>query len=383
MDSQYRALREQFSHDLVQVSVRVVLLLVVSYTCLTIFSPFASLMLWGLVLAVTLYPIHLSLTRRMGGKSGRAATLITLVGVIVLVVPMIGLGLSFTGHVTSVYEAHQAGTLALEPPTESVKQWPLVGERLYSVWLEASQDLPAALKHYQEPVGDAMRWMLNSVGSTLSTEGLFVGALIVAGIMMAYGESGSVAMSRIARTILGPNRGEDVYRLSTLTIRSVAMGVVGVALIQALILGVIFMIAGIPAAGVLALITLVIGIIQLPALILTIPVIAYLWGVGDGGTVFNSVMTVLIVLGGVSDGVLKPILLGRGVDVPMPVVLIGALGGMVAMGMIGLFLGAVILSVGYRLLMNWVDHETALQAQIAAELGADADAEATATQDVD
>ncbi len=115
--------------------------------------------------------------------------------------------------------------------------------------------------------------------------------------------------------------------------------------------------SGHTAAGILAVVTLIIGIVQLPALILTIPVLAWLWGAGDGGTAFNLVMSLYIVVAGLSDGVLKPLLLGRGVDVPMPVVLIGALGGMVSMGLLGLFVGAAVLSVGYRLFMSWVVSE--------------------------
>ena len=100
---------------------------------------------------------------------------------------------------------------------------------------------------------------------------------------------------------------------------------------------------------------LVVGILQLPALIVSLPVVAYLWGFTEHSTVINGVLTVYLLVAGAADNVLKPILLGRGVDVPMPVVLLGALGGMVGAGIIGLFIGAVVLSVGYELFMGWVD----------------------------
>jgi len=201
------------------------------------------------------------------------------------------------------------------------------------------------------------------VGGTtdvLSTIGLFLGAIIIAGIMMAYGQPGQAAMSRIADTLVGGSRGSQLQQLSVATMRSVATGVIGVAVIQSLLLGVGFLWADVPAAGVLAVLTLFIGIVQLPALIITLPVLGWLWSSGDGSTAMNGVITVYLIIAGLSDGVLKPMLLGRGVDVPMPVVLIGALGGMVGMGMIGLFLGSVILAVGYQLLWAWVDRETAL-----------------------
>ena len=185
--------------------------------------------------------------------------------------------------------------------------------------------------------------------------GLVLWALIVAGIMMAYGESGSRAMRRIISRLSGAKKGPQVYRLSTATIRSVATGVIGVAFIQALLVGIGLFMAGIPAAGVLALIVLVLGIAQLPAALVSLPAIAYLWWSGDASTAGNVFFTVYLLVAGMADNVLKPLLLGRGVDAPMPVILLGAMGGMVTSGIVGLFIGAVMLAVGYRIFMGWVD----------------------------
>jgi len=177
--------------------------------------------------------------------------------------------------------------------------------------------------------------------------------LIIAGIMMAYGQEGASAMSRIICRFAGKEDGPELYSLSTATIRSVSMGVVGVAFIQALLLGLGFMAAGIPAAGVLAILVLLLGILQLPAVIISLPAIAYIWWAGDS-TVMNIVFSVYLIIAGMADNVLKPLLLGRGVDAPMPIILLGALGGMVSAGLIGLFVGAVILALGYVIFMAWV-----------------------------
>ena len=141
---------------------------------------------------------------------------------------------------------------------------------------------------------------------------------------------------------------------SAATVRSVATGVVGVAFIQALLLGLGFIFAGVPGAGVLAFVVLVLGIVQLPPTLVAVPVIIYLWMGGDASTASNIFFTIYLMLAGMSDNILKPMLLGRGVDVPMPIVLFGALGGMVSAGIIGLFIGAILLSVGYQLFMDWV-----------------------------
>ena len=157
---------------------------------------------------------------------------------------------------------------------------------------------------------------------------------------------------------MGQEKGPRLHRLSTATIRSVALGVIGVAFIQALLLGTGFILAGIPAAGVLALLVLLLGIAQLPALLISLPAIAYLWWSGDS-TAMNAFFTVYLLVMGMADNVLKPLMLGRGVDAPMPIILIGALGGMVSGGMIGLFLGAVLLTLGYKIFMEWVSRDGA------------------------
>ena len=149
-----------------------------------------------------------------------------------------------------------------------------------------------------------------------------------------------------------------MHTLATITTRSEAAGVLGVALIQAIQVGLGFILAGVPAAGVLAFIVLLMAIMQLPAILVILPVIVWIWNGGDSGTVMNIVWTVYLLLAGLSDNILKPLLLGRGVEAPMPVILIGALGGMISTGFIGLFTGAVVLAVGYQIFMQWVAMQT-------------------------
>ncbi len=349
-------LRQQINQDLVQAMVRVGLIALVAFACLRIFSPFAGIMLWALILAVTLYPLHQRLANKMGGSQGRASTMMVLLGLVIVGVPVVALGMSFTEYAHAVYINFKNDTIIVPTPSASVAEWPIIGENLYQFWQSAAANLEETLTAIKPQLIEGMRWAIAATAGTLGTVILFLAALIVAGIMMAYGASGARASQRICRTLSGRTRGDEVYTLTTATVRSVASGVIGVAFIQAILLGVGFLFAGVPGAGILAIVTLLMGILQLPALILTLPVIAYLWGVSDGGTVSNVVWSVYLIVAGFSDGILKPILLGRGVDAPMPVILIGALGGMVTLGLLGLFIGAVFLAVGYRLFMSWVDH---------------------------
>ena len=171
---------------------------------------------------------------------------------------------------------------------------------------------------------------------------------------MAFGRAGSGASLAIFERFAGAERGAEFTTLSTATIRAVAQGVIGVAFIQAIIVGLCLLVAGIPWAGVLAMIVLVLGIAQVPALIVTLPAIAYIWWKGDYGTVEAVVYTVLLFVAGMTDNVLKPLMLGRGVEAPMPVILLGALGGMAAAGILGMFVGATLLALGYQIFMGWV-----------------------------
>jgi len=341
--------------------IRIGLIILLAVACIQVVAPFASLLLWALILAIALYPGHQALARRLGGRQGLSATLIVVVGLLLIGTPTVLLGGSFAGHIHDAYTNFQNDSLSIRQPSASIAGWPIIGERLYESWSAAATDLPAYIRENKPQLEKLAVQGLGAAASTAGSIALFLASLVVAAIMMTYGDSGIRAMERIFSRFTDVHRGGRLQRLSTATIRSVATGVIGVAFIQALLLGVGFMMAGIPAAGILAFIVMLIGIVQLPAVIVTLPAIAYLWSAGDGSTTSNAIWTVYLIVAGMVDGVLKPLLLGRGVDAPMPVILIGALGGMVWSGIIGLFLGAVLLAVGYQIFMEWVDNTSAAE----------------------
>jgi len=342
---------------LMEVLIRFGLIALLIYLCAHVFSPFTGILLWGLIMAVALYPIHQQLAKRLGGRQGRASTVMILGVMLVFGVPMLMLGKSFGSHLTEVYTHLDAGTLEIEPPSESVAEWPLIRERVYTGWNNLSTDLPKALKRNEVQVKALSKKVLSAALNGAKAMLLLFGAFVIAGVMMAFGRPGIDAIRRVFNRFVGEKGGGALQALCTGTVRSVAVGVLGVALIQAILFGLGFMLIGLKAAGVLSLITLFIGIIQVPALVVAVPVIAYMWMGGDGGTAMNVIFTIYFIIAALSDNVLKPMLLGRGVDAPMPIILIGALGGMVSAGFIGLFIGAVVLAVGYKIFMNWVaDH---------------------------
>lgn len=341
------------SRGLLDVLIRAGMIAVLVIFCFQIFRPFLDLMLWALILAITLYPLQGRLKGKLGNHEGRTATLIVLFAVGTLMVPIYLLGTSLADSAENALAMAKSGSFHLPPPAESVSSWPLVGKPLYGFWLQAATDLSGLLQKFAPQLKELSLALLGKLAGLGMGLLIFIFALIIAGIFMAYGESGNRSALQIASRISSPGKGRQITELCTATIRAVAQGVVGIAFIQMLLIGVAFVLMGIPGAGLLALAVLLLGIMQLPATLITIPVIAYVFAT-DGVSIASIVFAIYVFVAGLADNVLKPLLLGRGVDVPMPVVLIGALGGMVSNGIIGLFIGPVILAVGYQLFWQWV-----------------------------
>jgi len=356
------ALEKRFSDKLLDVFIRAGLVIALVMLCYRIFSPFLGLMMWALILAITLYPVHQKLAGSLGGKQGRAATLLVLAGIGLIVVPTALLASSMGDSIHQLIASVKDNTFEIPAPPARVAEWPVVGEKLAAAWSMAHTDLPALIQKLQPKIGSLAKEALGVVASIGSGMLLFLFSFIIAGVIMAFGESGERGAGAIFDRVVGKARGAEFNKLSTATVRAVAMGVIGVAFIQAIIVGLALMVAGIPWAGVLALIMLLLGIAQIPALLITLPAIAYMWTLGDYSTVAAASYSVLLVVAGSADNVLKPMMLGRGVDAPMPVVLLGALGGMAASGILGMFVGATLLALGYQIFMGWVEARDELEA---------------------
>lgn len=347
-------LEERLSRKLLDVLIRAGLAVALVFLCYRIFEPFLGLMAWSVILAVTLFPVHQKLARKMGGKQGLAATVLVVVGLVVIGVPaailMGSLGDSLQNFVAGV----RGGAVKVPAPAAGVADWPLVGPRLHAIWTQARADLPALLRSRQPQVAGIVRQGLGMAAGIAGGALLFMFSFIVAGIVMAWGEPGARAIRNIFGRFFGSRRGDEFALLCTQTIRAVALGVLGVAFVQATVLGIILVVAEVPFAGVLALVVLLLGVVQGPAILVSLPVIVWIWSSGayEAGPAIT--YTVLLLLGGILDNFLKPLLLGRGVDAPMPVVLLGALGGLATGGLVGMFVGAVFLTVGYRAFMWWV-----------------------------
>ncbi len=336
----------------VEISIRLSLLAVVVVWCVIIFRPFFIPSLWAVIIAVALFPVYRKLKKLVGGKDGLAGTLFVLVALAILIVPTVEFTASIVDSTHTITQQVQEGTLSVPPPRESVRTWPLIGERLYEAWLLTSENLQASLERFApqlRALASRAIGVLTGLGAGILQS---VVAIIIAGVMLAYA-GGAVKAANNLFTRLAGDRGEDLVTITAATIRSVAQGVLGVAIIQALLGGIGLVFADVPGAGIWALLILILAVAQLPPLLILGPIIIYVFSANES-TAVAVIFTIWSLIVSISDSFLKPMFLGRGVDIPMPVILIGAIGGMIASGIIGLFVGAVVLAIGYRLFIGWM-----------------------------
>ena len=358
-DGDLSVIRKIAAHDLMQVYVRLALLMAVVWFSVQTFAPFLALMLWSVILAISLFPLNQWLSAHLHLSEGTAAIVFIVIAALIVGGPMIALGVSLADHARDWMTILNEQSFQIPEAKPEVADWPVIGPALFDLWARAHEDLMSAAQMIRPQLISGGRMVLGAAANTLLVLLLFFVALLVAGFMMAHAARGTVLTRQLLGTLASHERGDEIQALIVATVRSVSNGVVGVAFLQALALGLGFLALDVPAAGVLALLVLFLGVLQLPSSLVVLPAIAWVWLSGDGGNLGNTVGTAYLLLAGLGDGLLKPYLLGKGVDTPVSVVLIGALGGMAAEGLVGLFVGAVMLSVGYRLLMSWVEQSVA------------------------
>ncbi|WP_200943707.1 AI-2E family transporter [Brevundimonas sp. Root1423] len=327
------------------------LLALLVFACARVIAPFVGILAWAAVLAVLLYPLHLWLARRIGKTW--SAWLIGIAGVVLAVAPMVMLTASLSAAISSLITDLQNHTLTLPPPPPGLAELPFVGERMSASWATAAENVPATLAQHRSTVRSFTASLVAFAGKMATAELAFILSFVIGTILVAYGESVTRFTRRLAQILTrSADQGSRLVGLTVSTIRGVALGIVGVAAIQAALLGVGFFLIGLPGAILVTLVVFLLGIVQVPAVIVSLPIIVYVF--------MKEPLTPALIFGvwtfvaGLSDNFLKPLLLGRGSEVPMPVILIGVIGGMVVDGLLGLFIGPVLLAVAYMLFMEWL-----------------------------
>lgn len=344
---------QQFNRRVIDAAIKLSALALIIFWCFQIIKPFVLIVLWGAIMAVALHPLHIKLTGFLKGNQKLAATIIALVGISLIALPSISLSSSSFDSAQHLYKGIDDGTLKIPNANESVKEWPVIGKQAYALWQAASEDIQQVASQYSEQIKDISTSLLSTAAGIGGSIIQFIISLIIAVVFMAKSKACHQGIDALMSRLMDES-GKRTITTTIATIRSVATGVLGVAVIQSLLSGVGILIAGIPAAGVWAIVVLVLAIAQLPPIIILGPIAAYYFSVAD--TTPAIAFLIFSILVSMSDAVLKPMFLGRGMDIPMLVILLGAIGGMILSGIIGLFVGAVVLALGYQLMMDWLAH---------------------------
>ncbi len=327
-----------------------VLILIVGW-CLMILYPFVSIILWSLILALAMHPLHSILAKKLGGSPKTASFLIIFSIMVVIILPTWMLIGSLIDEVKMLKTSYDAGTLSIPPPTEKVKEWPIIGGGLYDFWQNASENLEQLILEHKDQFFEVGSTIGKGILSTVSGMVQIIISILIAGILLVFGEAGE-EIRKLFRKIAGA-KGDEFADMTLKTVGSVVKGIIGVALILALLNGILFLLAGIPYAGIWTLLVFVLGVLQLPIFFITVPVIAYMFS--EKELVPAIVWTALLLIAGLSDNILKPILLGKGAPVPMLVIFIGVIGGFIFSGFLGMFTGAIVFSFGYKLFVAWIN----------------------------
>jgi predicted PurR-regulated permease PerM len=342
--------RERLEASATDFVVRIAFLGLFAWWSLELVRPFVSIVIWAILLAVALYPAFAWLARGLDGRGDLAAVLVTLLALATVLGPVSVLATSLAESIHWIAAGIHAGTLRIPPPPEQVESWPGIGKQLDDAWTLAATNLEGAVQHYGRamlPAGGTVLAKIAEIGADVVK---FVVSVVIAGFLFVPGPRLAAGARTFATRLVAP-RGSYFVDLAGATIRNVSRGVIGVALLQALLAGIILHLGDVPGAGLIAFGVLLLCIVQIGPAPILLPVLVWIWTTHPTSAAI--VLTLLLVPVGLVDNVLKPILMARGLTTPMLVILTGVIGGTLTHGLVGLFLGPVVLSVFYELVVAW------------------------------
>jgi predicted PurR-regulated permease PerM len=348
---------EGLNTTIVELAIRLVLLGLLLFLSLVTIRPFIETLTWSVILAVALYPTYRVVVKWLGGRRRFAAALVTALPILIVLGPATWLGLDFIEVMRTIYERLDSGAISVPPPVATVKKWPLIGEQFFELWELASTNFKAAfikVSPHLKPIGSSLLGAAGSAGGGIVQ---FIAAAIIAGFLLSPGPSLVEAIAALLRRRVS-RRGDEFLQLAGATIRNVSQGVIAVSLLQALLAGIGLMAAGVPGASLIAFLVLILGIIQVGPSVILIPVI--IWGWISMETTTALIFTAYMVPVSLVDNILRPLLMARGLTTPMLIIILGAFGGTLSNGIIGLFIGPIVLAVAWELLVTWVREDDSI-----------------------
>ena len=338
----------------IDIVVRLSVLILLIVWSFQIISPFIIPIVWGIVIAIGTYPIFQWLIKKTKLGNGLGATLFTVLMIVLLITPTAMITGVLFDDAQRLSSKLQDEKFSIPAPPDGVGDLPLIGKKLEDSWTRAAKNPKETLGQIEPQLKAFGTWLLKAAAGVGISVVMFLFSIIIAGVFIAKADACKKANLVIFNRFAG-ERGESMAELSHKIVQSVIRGILGIAILQAILAGLGFMAMGIPGAGFLAMICLVLAVVQIDILIILIPLSIY--GFSSAGTAVAIAFLIWNLAVGLMNNVLKPILLGRGVDAPMLVVFLGAIGGMLLSGILGLFIGPVVLVLGYTLFIDWLHHE--------------------------
>ena len=322
--------------------------------CFILLKPFVILILWATILAVALYPFFEQLKNRIGGRKNLSATLIALVCMGIIIGPVAFLAKTLVDNVNSLIDGILSGSLILPPPPDFIETVPFFGAYIDNIWELASVNIIDALNQLEPEIKQLATYLIPITANISIGLLQFLLSIVISAFLMINAKSLSKKVTRFI-TRITPDKGEAFIVLASSTLRNIVRGVIGIAVIQTLVVAIGLFVSGIPSAGLLTFVCLILTIIQIGPGLIVFPSIIFVWMTMN--TFVALVYTIWMVLATLIDNFLKPILMARGLSIPMIIILVGVFGGTIAHGIIGLFIGPVVLALGYELLRVWIDDQ--------------------------
>lgn len=352
-DQQSNSEENQFE-KIIDIIIRLGMLFLIVFWCFSILKPFILMLIWAVVIAIAMHPIYLSAVKLFRGRTKTPIILLTLLLLSLIIIPSFLVTESLYEGIRFLTISYQAGEPIIPAPNEVTADWASFTRPIVDIWQHASDNLQETVLKYSDEVTMVGSWILSAFAGIGKGILQFNVSIIIAGFLLAFSDNLKVISKKVFVKLAG-EQGDHFATVTVTTIQNVVKGFLGVAVIQAIMAGIGFFVAGVPFAGLWSVASLVLAVVQIGIGPIAIPVAIYMFSVSD--TTTATVLSIWLLVTLLIDNVLKPILLGKNAPVPMPVVFMGAIGGFILSGFLGLFLGAVVLTIGYKLFLAWLETE--------------------------
>jgi predicted PurR-regulated permease PerM len=341
------------SKDVTRTTLAVLFIAILIVASFWVVRPFLTSFVWGTTIVVSTWPILLRVQAVMWHRRGLAVAVMTIMLLLILIVPFTLAIATVVGHTDDITGwAKSLGAFAIPAPPEWVGKVPVAGKTLTKYWQEYTVMRPDELTARVTPyAGKAFRWFAAQAGGFGAMILTFLLTVIISAILYAYGETAAAGARKFAHRLAG-KKGDEAAQLAAKAIRGVALGVVVTAIVQSSLGGIGLAVTGVPAAGLLTAIMFILCVAQLgPALVL-VPAIIWLYWRGE--PLWGTILLLWSIPVMIIDNIMRPILIKKGADLPLLLIFAGVIGGLIAFGVVGLFVGPVVLAVAYVLLAAWV-----------------------------